>query len=351
MTRTPSSDEQLEFLTKLQRLLSESDFTATYKYALIIALAELSVELGSEDDQALAISHRAIGAKFIDLYWQQATPYSAGRPGTTVGVLHQSTGKQAAVISAIDAFRHEFPRETLASIRSHPAYTRLETQVTKTVVAQPVKYLQNVGGRLMQFLYSSEPRRLVLLAGVGYCLRRFHPIITQLARQHWVTRIKQNRMNLPMVGEADDLESFLFETPRKALARIGAGLHKLSNGRCFYCEEKLGEITDVDHFVPFSLYPRDLAHNFVIAHSSCNRSKSDSLAAKRHLDRWLDFVHAHDSTLLEIASEAGQVGDLQASRRVARWGYGNGLRGGASAWVRAGKYEPVDPRYLERLVV
>jgi 5-methylcytosine-specific restriction endonuclease McrA len=43
---------------------------------------------------------------------------------------------------------------------------------------------------------------------------------------------------------------------------------------------------EVDHFIPFSLYPRDLMHNFVLACPSCNRSKSDSLAARVHLDRW-----------------------------------------------------------------
>ena len=35
---------QLDFLTKLQRILNEGLFVASYKYALLLALAELSVE-------------------------------------------------------------------------------------------------------------------------------------------------------------------------------------------------------------------------------------------------------------------------------------------------------------------
>jgi len=35
---------QLEFLTKLQRILGEGLFVASYKYALLLALGELSVE-------------------------------------------------------------------------------------------------------------------------------------------------------------------------------------------------------------------------------------------------------------------------------------------------------------------
>ena len=41
---TPSAEQQLNFLQHLQRLFDEGEFVATYKYALLMALAELSVE-------------------------------------------------------------------------------------------------------------------------------------------------------------------------------------------------------------------------------------------------------------------------------------------------------------------
>jgi len=44
----PSPEVQLVFLSKLQRLFAEGDFTATYKFALLIALPELAVELGQD---------------------------------------------------------------------------------------------------------------------------------------------------------------------------------------------------------------------------------------------------------------------------------------------------------------
>jgi len=30
---------------------------------------------------------------------------------------------------------------------------------------------------------------------------------------------------------------------------------------------------EIDHFAPWSRYPRDLAHNLVLAHKVCNRQK------------------------------------------------------------------------------
>ncbi len=345
MTPLPSAEAQLVFLSKLQRLFAEGDFTATYKFALLIALSDLAVELGHDDGEPLRVSHSGIAAKFIELYWQQAAPYSTGRPGTEPGILAQNNGAQAAVIHAITAFRTLHPASTAQSARAMPGFALLCRRVAQTVSAQPINYLQNLGGQTDPFLYERVRGAVILLPGVTYCLRRFQPLVQQLARHHWVSHVKCNRLNLPLLGEADDLESFLFETPRQALAVIGAGLQRLANGHCFYCGLAVRD-RDVDHFVPFSMYPRDLMHNFVLAHPSCNRSKSDTLAARPHLDRWLEHMTRHDDALREIGEAAGRISDPASSRAVARWGYANAVTSGAQAWLRAGRYEPVDVNYL-----
>jgi hypothetical protein len=45
--------DEVTFLRKLQRLLEEGDFVATYKFALLQALADLSVEKDPEADGTL----------------------------------------------------------------------------------------------------------------------------------------------------------------------------------------------------------------------------------------------------------------------------------------------------------
>ncbi len=348
MTPAPSPEAQLAFIAKLQRLFAEGDFTATYKFALVIALADLAVEIGADDGEALHLANRAIATKFIELYWQQMAPYSNGRAGTEAGVLAQNNGAPAAVISAILDFRRGNTAASAQAARSTPGFDALLTKVTQTVSAQPIIYLQNLGGQTDQFLYRREPGAIVLQPGVMYCLRRFQPLVQQLARTHWVSHVKRNRRNVPLLGEDDDLESFLFETSRQTLAVIGSGLRLLTSSHCFYCGAKVGE-ADVDHFVPFSLYPRDLMHNFVHAHPACNRSKSDTLAAKPHLERWLEHVSKNDDALQEVGHAAGRTADLDSCRAVVRWGYANALSSGAQAWLRAGSYEPVDDDYLRQL--
>ena len=45
----PGAEQQLQFLQHLQRLFDEGDFVTTYKYALLMTLAELAVESGGGD--------------------------------------------------------------------------------------------------------------------------------------------------------------------------------------------------------------------------------------------------------------------------------------------------------------
>jgi 5-methylcytosine-specific restriction endonuclease McrA len=339
----PSSEEQLAFLAKIQRLFSEGAFTATYKYALLIALTDLAVEAGRDDDQALRITHHQLAVKFIELYWQQAVPY--GAPGREVGILQQNTGRQASVVSDVAAFRASHPNVTLQSAPKAPAYRDLLGEVSATIAAQPVKYLQNLSGQTIAFLYEREHGAVILKNGVTYCLRRFQPLIQHYARSHWVSHVKNNRRNLPMLGETSDLESFLFESSRQVLARIGLSLRRLDD-RCFYCAAPIRDEVDVDHFVPFSLYPRDLLHNFVVAHPVCNRSKSNTLAARLHLEKWMTYVDRRSDDLNAIAGEIGFPIDVSASVMVTQWSYANAVQAGARAWVRANTYEPINQQYL-----
>jgi len=330
--KAPTPEFQLAFLTKIQRLFAEGDFTATYKFALLVSIADYAVQYGEDNNEELKIPTRSIGAKFIELYWQQSAPYKDG-------ILVQNLGAQAAIVAKVAAFRNSGQSLTQA-LQSR----QLVTAVTATVVTQPIKYMQNLGGSNDAFLYVKGEGFISLLPGVAFCLRRFQPLIQQLSRTHWIDHIKSNKQNNRLVGQDSDLESFLFETSRQSLAIVQAGLRKISN-RCFYCNGPVHE-ADVDHFIPHSLYPRDLAHNFVLTDPKCNRSKSDTLASKEHLDRWLEFTYRNSDNFSQIGLKAGIMADMNSSNTVAKWGYTNAHAGGSKAWVKSSQYEPIDKSYF-----
>ncbi len=65
----------------------------------------------------------------------------------------------------------------------------------------------------------------------------------------------------------------------------------------------------MEHFIPHSMYSRDLVHNFVLAHPAFNRSKPDSLAAKHHLLNWVDFLQVNADDPSQIGHEVGVLAD------------------------------------------
>lgn len=349
MSKLPTPEEQLAFLSKIQRLFAESDFTATYKFALLMSLADLAVERGSDEGGAFELSYREIAQKFVELYWSHVTPYSRAGTNAPPTVLHQNHGRQAAIITQLAAFRADHPSATLATAKSALGYSALLGRVANTVAQQPVRYLQNLGGHEVRFLFEKKVGGIELLPGVVYCLRQFQFLLHQMARQHWIDHIKRNKLNAAVLGDQADLASFLFERSRQSLDVLRSELGELASDQCFYCGSRVGGAAEVDHFIPFSVYSRDLVHNFVFAHAACNRQKSDSLAALPHVERWLEYLEIEDENLQEIALKAGIPADRAASSSVASWIYMQGCRAQAHAWLERREFMAITPSYLELL--
>lgn len=330
MSKIPRAEEQLEFLTKIQRLFNESDFSSTYKYALLISLADLAIELGKDDDSKLELTNRQIAERFIELYWQQSSPYKTSKANDS-GILYQNNGPQAAIIKVIHEFRNKNSFNSPESAKRSKDYKKLVASVSATVTKQPVNFLQNIGGDTLPFLYECNTGSITLKNGVTYCLRRFQPLVQQLARSRWTEFIKKNPKNIPILGEKDDLSSFLFETSRKTLVQICKGLKEIYGNKCFYCNKATSKL-EVDHFIPFSLYPRDLMHNFVLACPNCNRSKSDTLAAKIYLDMWIKLTSQNSDEIIRIGEQVGVSANLETSLAIAKWAYGAAANINAVFW-------------------
>jgi 5-methylcytosine-specific restriction endonuclease McrA len=170
-----------------------------------------------------------------------------------------------------------------------------------------------------------------LRPGVAFCLRRFHVLITELVRGVWIQYIR--KVNATVLGSTTDISEFLFGSERSDLSVLRPMLSDLQAGRCFYCDHSMGGAADVDHFIPWSRYPVDLGHNFVLAHRTCNGAKGSMLAAEDHLARWAERNRRYGDA---IGSEYGRVNfihDLAASTQIARWAYEQTFAAGALTWI------------------
>ena len=343
-TSRPSPEDQIRFIANIERILSEGSFVATYKYALLVALVELAIERGDDSSRNLVLPIHDIADKFAEMYWRQAAPYDAhGGSGPGI-VLHQNKGKQAGAITRLSQFRDELKgsRSTLAEARRTAHWQRLVGRMRTLLKTMPLGKLQRVGHNDVCFLYEKpgpKADHITLLPGVACHLRERAPLIRRLAQTEWLRFVLSLEQNQPVLGRAVGLSEFLFGTNRAALSlKVSSPLRELQHGRCFYCQRNLPSKADVDHFIPWSRYPRDLAHNLVLAHGACNSRKSDLLGGEPYLARWVEFVSDHDSDLLKVGTEAGLLVDRAASVAVAEWSYGHAERVQAEVWLGGTDY-------------
>ena len=56
---------------RLQSLLTEGRFVASYKFALLLALCDLCVEMDAPDERELRVPLNSIAEKFIIYYWRK----------------------------------------------------------------------------------------------------------------------------------------------------------------------------------------------------------------------------------------------------------------------------------------
>ena len=285
----PTPEEQVLFLRNIQRLLSEGQFTASYKLALLHATADLCVLQGEDSGDSLELSVKDIAEKCVELYWQQCRPFEIGGQSTGL-VLLQNKGRQAAIVRKIITAQEDFGGSLFRLKQTAPdLWNSLTGDVTRTVKEMPLWKLQTVGSERMDFLYENLDRpvaTVTLKPGIAFCFRAFYGLLRDLIQGAWVRFVQQ--VNANELGNLTDLGSFLFDRERSTLNAYRAVLLDFQAGGCFYCRKGLKAKSDVDHFVPWSRYPTDLTHNFVLAHAVCNNAKSDFLAAEPHLACWTD---------------------------------------------------------------
>jgi hypothetical protein len=328
----PTPAEQLQFLRQLQRVLSEGSYTATYKYALLLALADLSVTRGDDSGAPLELTTREIAEVFIRLYWPQASPF-AGVRMSSPEVLRQNTKGQAEIIQAVSDAQSRYEHSLAQLQRRTPAWQQLVSRVDRVLKKQPLWRLQRLGDEIVPFLYEQvgTGNSITIRPGVAYCFRTFYTLIVDLVQGAWLRYVR--RVNAPLLAENVDLAAFLFGAERNNLSAYPPLLFDLQEGRCFYCQRALRGMIEVDHFIPWARYPVDLGHDFVLADSACNRAKADFLAGEDFLSCWLERNRVHQHTLAERFNAEGIVHDLPSSELVARWAYGQVATTQGHVWL------------------
>jgi 5-methylcytosine-specific restriction endonuclease McrA len=317
------------------QLLDEGQRTSTYKFAVLLALIDLCVEVGTPAAGEIAISTRRLAERVLELYWPQTTEYQGERRRV---VLVQNTKGQAEIISEIRAFRGRAgadPSEPLhrARLRDPKGFERLVTIVEWKLIEMPLPKLQRINNTMIELLYrigwddqisrrvaygDGFDRRIYLRPGVREHLLRLSGLLRPLVQQAWAGMVV--KMNRDATDEARLME-FLFGSRRIALGPIQRDLRELQDNRCFYCAQRIQGVADVDHFIPWVRHPDNGIENLVLADSRCNNSKRDFLAAGEHVERWAARFRDEGSlsrALADIATRSGWESHSDRTLHTAR---------------------------------
>ncbi|MDC9522851.1 S24 family peptidase [Pseudoalteromonas sp. Angola-31] len=326
--------QQLDFITYIQRMLVEGDFSATYKFALLHAIADVCVEQPLLSEQSeLVIELPTLADKLITLYWHHAMPFSSEHTGESA-LLKQNTGAQSKVISVLFECQQNNIRN-FRQLKQSPFYKPTFNAAMATLKTGPLWRLQILAKQEECFLYphTNSTQFITLNAGIASCFRRFYDLVVYLAKNAWLQKIQSIKHNQALIGPQSQLQEFLFGVDRNALTKAKPVLVELQSNTCFYCQKPMKNDVEVDHFIPFARYANDLGHNFVAAHRTCNNNKRDFLAAQQHRERWQNQNLVVNSQIISNELSAYFHCDADKSLAVSNWAYQVAQANSAKLWI------------------
>jgi 5-methylcytosine-specific restriction endonuclease McrA len=346
-----SNNKQIDFIAYIQRLLVEGEFNATYKYALLHALADICIEspLMNDPNHQLQIPLSTIVEKFIAIYWQHAMPFNTTEQNKN-GLLQQNSGKQAKIITELNRC-HNLNIKNINKLKQSDDWSAIYKDTLRVIKEGPLWRLQLLAKKEECFLYAHKKGvpYIMLNQGIAYCFRRFYELVTQISRNAWINKIQSIPANQQLIGNQAQLDPFLFGINRQTITQARPILEEIQKGKCFYCQKKLTQTTEVDHFIPFAKYANDLGHNFVAAHSSCNNNKRDYLAGLEHRDRWFEQNIINNQKILDDELSGYFNCDAKRSESITIWAYQIAAQNKAQLWLGKGTFESTHPEFKSEL--
>lgn len=328
---------QIDFISYMQRLLQEGDFSSTYKFAFLHALADICIEKDVPKNGSLLISYDEIVEKLILLYWQHAKPFFPETEHQLQGgILLQNSGRQAKIIADIGALQSS-GANNLSQAKSSPLWPQIFRNTLRTLKEGPLWRLQILSKQEECYLFPHIKNRsyIELNPGIADCFRMFHDLVVQFSRQGWIEKVSKIQENQQVIGRAGELSDFLFGTSRASLKSASHLLKDIQKGTCFYCRKPLKNNAEVDHFIPFTKYNNDLGHNFVLAHKACNNNKRDYLAAPQHKENWQEQNLVINEKVIREELTNYFTCDANRAAHVANWAYGIAEKSGSKYWLAA----------------
>ncbi len=84
----------------------------------------------------------------------------------------------------------------------------------------------------------------------------------------------------------------------------------------------------------------------MLAHNTCNAAKSDHLAARQHLESWMERNRSGAAYLGEQFNQKQIIHSVESAESIARWAYVQAAAAGAWSWVKGREFQPLDASFV-----
>lgn len=274
--------QKCEGLRQIQDIISTEKKTATYKFALLRALCEISryephVVTWYRDGDMVLVPLKRIAARWVQYYF----------PLTKAGI-KQTTNKKMAfedLIHSIEFGQNEYFQLKDALEKNDPSLDPLLKKVAKTIKDQPAKYSGNHHYEIFQSvskldasvypeLKHSELGMITVPLSIWRDLNFFSHWIEDSLSIQWAELTEKINKDRKFAKYLDLITKTVQEDERSTY--LVRSLFKNKNIHCVWTGKEISQFA-VDHMLPWSIWRNNDLWNMLPSDSRTNGQKSDRI--------------------------------------------------------------------------
>jgi len=297
-------------IDQIEGILNHDKKTATYKFALFRALAEIatqtpnSVNWLSNGKVALPVSY--IAEKWLQYYWPLIESkvfmpqINAEAPNSDKCIKFRRSLTALTTfyvkVGGYSAFRIERNKGVLSSDKQK-LLKQVMSDIASAIVNGPVQY---AGGALITgqvFTYDSASKRILIPNDLWIELSHLGYWVSQAVILQWAEKTSNLGKGIDVaevVGLLLDKEDIRSTTEARRV------FSKVSTLECVWTGVNLKDKFEVDHVIPFDLWHNNDAWNLLPSSKTANGKKSNKLPSTELLKKRKDCIIAYWELLFEL---------------------------------------------------
>lgn len=187
-----------EFMLLIDKIIHKGKFNATYKLALLIAIAQACHDKKPNENQTLFIAYQELAEHFIRIYWHSTNPYHK-KDGEKIILRHGINTGEDKITHFLQEYQNLTNAHQLKDIDDkNKHYQEAVKEIAKLIKNNPAKYLQTTDSQYdanALYEYGKHKDGIELNAGCAWYFCQHKTAIVQQCKNRMIDVIIANPKN------------------------------------------------------------------------------------------------------------------------------------------------------------